>query len=141
MAELGIISGSLGIVSLAIQVADSVMKLKDFVSRMKDAPDEIKYTIKQIEALDLVLSSCDTSEDDQNESEAACLAMKTCKLFLSQASAGLQAIVKDLELAIGKRKNVGSFKAVLKQGMIDKLRQRLRDAQDLLVLSNQYYSQ
>lgn len=141
MAQPGIISGSLGIVSLAIQVADSGMKLKNFLNSLKDAPDEIKYTIRQIETLDMVLSSCDADEDDQDVSEAASLAMKTCKIFLSQAAADLQVLVKDLELLIGKRKRLGCFKTVLKQSTIENLRQRLRDAQDLLVLANQYYSQ
>jgi hypothetical protein len=141
MAELGVISGSLGIVSLALQVADSVTRLKTFLNNVKDAPDEIKYTIKQIEALDLVLSSFDIDEADRDISEAASIAMRTCKIFLIQAAASLETIVKELETEIGKRKKIGSFKAVLKQNMIDRLRQKLRDAQDTLLLSNQYYSQ
>jgi hypothetical protein len=141
MAEFGVISGSLGIVSLAIQVANSVKKLKDFLNSVKEAPDEIKYTIRQIEALDLVLSDRGADEDDQNISEAASIAMGTCKMFLNQAAGNLQIIVKELDLAISQRKRMGSFKAVLKQSTLDKLKQRLRDAQDLLVLSNQYYLQ
>jgi hypothetical protein len=141
MAELGVISGSLGIVSLAFQVSESVMKLKIFLDSVKDAPDDIKYTIRQIEALDLVLSSVDVHEDDDDSSEATAVAMRTSKIFLVQAARALETSVKDLDLAIGKRKKMGSFKAVLKQSVIDKLKQRLRDAQDLLVLSNQYYSQ
>lgn len=141
MAELGVISGSLGIVSLAIQVSDSVMKLKSFLDNVKDAPDEINYTIRQIEALDSVLSSADVHEYDDDSSEAVAVAMRTSKVFLVQAARALETSVKDLDLAIGKRKKVGSFKAALKQSVIDKLKQRLRDAQDLLVLSNQYYSQ
>jgi hypothetical protein len=140
MAELGVISGSLGIVSLAFQVSESVMKLKSFLDSVKDAPDEIKYTIRQIEALDLVLSSADVHGDDDDSSEATAVAMRTSKIFLVQAAGALETSVKDLDLAIRKRK-VGSFKAVLKQSVIDKLKQRLRDAQDLLILSNSYYSQ
>jgi hypothetical protein len=141
MAELGVISGSLGIVSLAIQVSDSVMKLKSFLDSVKDAPDEIKHTIRQIEALDLVLSSAHPHEDDEDLCEATAVAMRTSKIFLVEAVEALEMGVKDLDLAIGKSKKVGSFKAVLRQNAIDKLKQRLRDAQDLLGLSNQYYSQ
>lgn len=141
MAELGVISGSLGIVSLAIQVCDSVMRLKSFLDNVKDAPDEIKYTIRQIEALNLVLSSTDPHEDDEDSCEAPAVSMRNSKVFLVQAARALETSIKDLDLAIGKRKKVGSFKAVLKQSVIDKLKQRLRDAQDLLLLSNQYYSQ
>jgi hypothetical protein len=141
MAELGVISGSLGIVSLALQVSDSVMKLKSFLDSVKDAPDEINYTIRQIEALDLVLSSADVREYDDVSPEPTAVAMRNSKLFLVQAAGALETSVKDLDLAIGKRKKVGSFKAVLKQSVVDKLKQRLRDAQELLVLSNQYHSQ
>jgi hypothetical protein len=141
MAELGVISGSLGIVSLVIQVADSLVKLKDFLDSVKEAPDDIKYIVRQIEALGLVLSGCDAEGDEESVSQAVSIAMRTCKMLLSQAAAALEMVVKELEEAIGKRKKMGSFKAVLKQGTIDKLRQRLRDAQDLLVLSNQHYSQ
>jgi len=96
MAELGVISGSLGIVSLAFQVSESVMKLKSFLDSVKDAPDEIKYTIRQIEALDLVLSSADVHEYDDDSSEATTVAMRTSKVFLVQAARALETSVKDL---------------------------------------------
>lgn len=141
MAELAVVSSGLGIASLAIQVADSVMKLKNFIDSVREAPEEIKYIIRQIEALTLVLSGCDTEDDEAEVSEAVSNSTKTCQILLCQAAGGLEVVVKELEVAIGKNKVMGSFKAVLKQSMVDKLRQRLRDAQDLLVLSNQYYSQ
>jgi hypothetical protein len=89
----------------------------------------------------LVLSSCDTEDDEAAVSEALSNATKTCQMLLCQAAGGLDLVVKDLEVVIGKRRKMGSVKAVLKQSMVDRLRQRLRDAQHLLVLSNQYYSQ
>lgn len=141
MAELGLISAGFGIASIAIQVADSVMKLKDFIDSVKEAPGEIRYIIRHIETLTLVLSSCDTEDNEAAVSEAVSNTTRTCKRLLCEAAGALDSVVKELELAIGKGKKMGSVKAVLKQGMVDKLRQRLRDAQDLLVLSNQYYSQ
>jgi hypothetical protein len=141
MAELGVISSSLGIVSLAIQVADSIMRLKNFLDSVREAPEEIKYIVRQIEALGMVLSGSDTEDDEEGLSEAVSVPMRNCKMFLSEAARGLETVLKELEEGIGKRKKMGSFKAVIKQGIIDRLRQRLRDAQDLLVLSNQYYSQ
>jgi HJR/Mrr/RecB family endonuclease len=141
MAELAVISSGLGIASFAIQVADSVVKLKDFIDSVREAPEEIKHIIRQIEALSLVLSTCDTEDDEAGVSEAVSNATNTCQILLSRAAGSLELVIKDLEMAIGKRRKMGSVKAVLKQGMVDRLRQRLRDAQDLLVLSNQYYSQ
>jgi hypothetical protein len=60
---------------------------------------------------------------------------------MCRAVGGLELVLKELEVAIGKKRVMGSLKTVLRQSTVDKLRQRLRDAQDLLVLSNQYYSQ
>ena len=71
MAELGIISGSLGIISLAIQVADSLMKLKSFIDTVKEAPGDIKYLVRQIEALNLVLSSCSLNEHEHGIPDGA----------------------------------------------------------------------
>jgi hypothetical protein len=141
MAELGVISGSLGMVSLAIQVAESVKKIKGFLDSVKEAPEEIRYILRQLEALGLVLSNCETEEDEGLVSGAVSASIETSKAFLIRAAEALEMVVKDLEIEIRKGKKMGSFKAVLKQGIIDRLRQRLRDAQDLLVLSNQYYSQ
>lgn len=141
MAELRAISGSLGMVSLAIQVAASVKKVKGFLDSVKEAPEEIRYVLTQIEALGLVLSNCDTEEDEGLVSEAVSASTETSKTFLIRAAEELEMVVKDLEIEIRKGKKMGCFKAVLKQSIIDRLRQRLRDAQDLLVLSNQYYSQ
>jgi len=47
--------------------------------------------------------------------------------------------VKGLDDQIGKGKKIGGFKAMLKKGMIEKLRDRLRSAQFMLMLSNQTY--
>jgi hypothetical protein len=141
MAELRVISGCLGMASLAIQVAESVKKVKGFLDSVKAAPEEIRYIRRQIEALDLVLSNCDNEEDERLVSEAVSASTETSKTFLIRAAEELEMVVKDLEIEIRKGKKMGCFKAVLKQSIIDKLRQRLRDAERLLVLSNQYYSQ
>jgi hypothetical protein len=141
MAELRVISGCLGMASLAIQVAESVKKVKGFLDSVKAAPEEIRYIRRQIEALDLVLSNCDNEEDERLVSEAVSASTETSKTFLIRAAEELEMVVKDLEIEIRKGKKMGYFKAVLKQSIIDKLRQRLRDAERLLVLSNQYYSQ
>jgi len=141
MAELGVVSSGLGIASLAIQVADSVMKLKSFIDSVREAPEEIKYIIRQIEALNLVLSGCDTEDDEAEVSEAVSNATKTCQVLMCRAVGGLELVLKELEVAISKKRVIGSLKTILRQSTVDKLRQRLRDAQDFLVLSNQYYSQ
>jgi len=140
MADLGVISGGRGILSLAIQISDSMMRLRGFLDRIKDAPDEIKYTMKRIETLNLVLSSHDPDDDDHDSCEAASTARRACRLFLVEAAGQVKTIVTDLEVLIGERRKMGSLKTVLKQDVIERLKQRLKDAQDLLLLSNQYYS-
>jgi hypothetical protein len=41
-----------------------------------------------------------------------------------------------LELVIGKKRRLGSVKAVLKSGTVERLRERLKSAQFMLMLSN-----
>lgn len=141
MADFGTIAGGLGIASLAIQIADSLLKLKNFLDNVKEAPEEIKHLLSQLEALRMVLAASDTTDDQENVSAAVATSVKSCERLLIQAAAELETTVKELDVIIGKKKRMGGFKTVLKQGTIDRIRLRLRDAQSLLVLSNQYYSQ
>jgi hypothetical protein len=66
-------------------------------------------------------------------------ATSRCFQFCKRGVGILDAVVKEVESEITKRKRVGSVKAVLKKGDIEKLRQRLATAQSMLMLSNNMY--
>lgn len=57
----------------------------------------------------------------------------------SRSAEILARIAKELDKDIGKKRRIGGIKVVLKKGEIEKLRERLRSAQFMLMLSNQTY--
>ncbi|TVY13607.1 hypothetical protein LARI1_G008209 [Lachnellula arida] len=141
MAELGVAASAISVASIAIQVGDSIIKLKDFWNHVKEAPEEIKLLIEEIETLGSVLSGVESSKarDDPPHLEPA---FASRCLELCRKGAGiLEAVVKEADEEIRKRKRVGGVKAVLKKGTIERLKERLRSAQLMLMLSNQAYSE
>ncbi|PMD22508.1 hypothetical protein NA56DRAFT_598150 [Hyaloscypha hepaticicola] len=133
MADIRLSGSGLGIASLALQVSECIMRLKTFWDSVKDAPEEIKHLIEEIKTLSLVLSDFDTSEHPRHEATSRCY--QSCK----KAVGTLDSVVKEVESEIKKRKRVGSVKAVLKKGEIEKLRERLVTTQSMLMLANNMY--
>jgi hypothetical protein len=137
MADISLSGSGLGIASLAFQVGDCIMRLKGFWDAVKDAPDEIKHLIEEIETLSLVLSDFETSETP--ELNLGHEIMSRCFQYCKKAVGILEVVVKEVEGEIKKRRRLGSLKAVLKKGEIEKLRERLMAAQSMLMLSNNLY--
>jgi hypothetical protein len=139
MAEIGVIASGMGIASLAFQVADSILKLKEFLDNVKEAPEEIKYLIEEIDTLSILLSGLD-ADIPNKESELDSSSMRKCWVHCSRGLGILEAIVRELDMDIGKRRRIGSFKAVLKKGSIERLKDRLKSAQIMLLMAHQIYS-
>lgn len=139
MAEIGIIASGMGVASLAIQVADSILKLKEFLDNVKEAPEEIKYLIEEIDTLSTLLFEFDT-DILEGESELDSSSMRKCWEHCSQGLGVLEAIVRELDMDIGRRRRIGSFKAVLRKGTIERLKDRLKSAQIMLLMAHQIYS-
>jgi hypothetical protein len=64
---------------------------------------------------------------------------KKCFELCQKGSNILEGVIKELDEKVGKGKRIGGFKAALKKGMIERLRDRPRSAQLMLMLSNQSY--
>ncbi|KAE9367098.1 hypothetical protein N431DRAFT_418216 [Stipitochalara longipes BDJ] len=139
MADIGLSGSGFGIASLVLQVGDSIMRLKGFWDAVEDAPEEIKHLIEEIEILSLVLSDFETPHLNQPEPEIGNEARAKCVQFFRKAVIILEAVVKEAEVEIRKRRKLGSMKAVLKKAEIAKLRERLATAQSMLMLSNNLY--
>jgi hypothetical protein len=139
MAEIGVIASGIGVASFAIQVADSILKLKGFLDSVKDAPEEIKYLIEEIDTLSTLLSEFDT-DILNGESELDSSSVRKCWEHCSRALRVLQTSVRELDVDIGRRRRVGSFKAVLKKVSIERLKDRLKSAQIMLLMAHQIYS-
>lgn len=132
MAELGVIASGMGVASLAMQIGQSIMKLKSFVSAVKEAPEDIRYMIEKLESLSLVFE--DLQIDEGPHSSAS---MTKCLHLCRRSADKLRTIVKDLEDEIDRRRLLGGVKSVLRKNTLEKLKDRLEDAQNMLMLSNQ----
>jgi hypothetical protein len=141
MAEPGAISIGMGIASLAIQIGDSILKFKEFWDSVKEAPEEVQWLIEEIQTLSNVLSEMGLNDTSGEVPLIRPEYMAKC-LELCQKSADiLETLLGELAVEIRKRKRVGGFKAVLKKGTIERLKERLKSAQFMLMLSNQTYSE
>ncbi|KAF7931719.1 uncharacterized protein EAE98_004455 [Botrytis deweyae] len=138
MAEIGIIASGMGVASLGLQLMDGVRKLKQFWDEVKEAPEDIQYALEELDALSLVLSDIHTSNSNLPSIPSA--TVTRCSELCRRGTDILNTIVKDLNVAISKRRKIGSAKVVLKKDTLDKFRNRLRDAQYMLMLSRQTYS-
>jgi hypothetical protein len=142
MAEmLCIVASGMGIASLAIQIGNSIMKLKDLWNAVKEAPEEVKYLIEEIGTLSLVLSEMGASWNEDDGGQIGSAASKKCVDLCRKGADILGTVVREAEQEIAKRRRIGSVKMVLKKGLLDTLRDRLKTVQFMLMLSNQTYSE
>ncbi|TVY26033.1 hypothetical protein LHYA1_G005479 [Lachnellula hyalina] len=126
MAELGVAASAISIASIAIQVGDSIIKLKDFWNHVKEAPEEIKWLIEEIETLGFVLSGVESSKTHSDPPHLEPAFANRCLESCRKGASILEAVVKEADEEIRKRRKVGGVKAVLKKGTIERLKERLR---------------
>jgi len=141
MAELGVAASAISVASIAIQVGDSIIKLKDFWNHVKEAPEEIKWLMEEIQNLGLVLSGVESSKAHNDPLHLEPAFANRCLELCRKGASILEAVVKEADEEIRKRRKVGGVKAVLKKGTIERLKERLRSSQLMLMLSNQAYSE
>jgi hypothetical protein len=137
MAEVGIIASGMGIASLGLQLLDNVKKLKEFWDSVKEAPDDVRHALVELEILRTIIDAIPKNDSDMPAISAASSAkcLELCYRVLDL----LEALLKDMNQRIEKRLTRGSIRVVLKKGTIDRFRDRLRNAQDMLVLCRQTY--
>jgi hypothetical protein len=115
------------------------MKPKDFWDAVKEAPEEVKYLTEEIETLGLVLSEIDANANEDDMVQIGCAASRKCLDLCRRGAAVLSTFVGQAEQEIAKKRRIGSVKMVLKKGLIDTLKDRLKTVQLMLMLSHQTY--
>lgn len=133
MAEIGSIASGIGVASFALQLLDGIKKLKQFWDDVQDSREDIRSTIKNLEALSSVLSDINTYSPDWPLISSA--TVTKCLNLCQRGVDMLSVIVKDLSVAVSKRKKIGGATAVMKKDTLEKFQNRLRDAQYMLVLA------
>jgi hypothetical protein len=141
MAEFGVVASGLGVASLGIQIGQSIIKLKEFVDKVKEAPETIRYLIAELEILDSILLELKNSDEEAKKLGVESFALRRCQDLCSQGSRGLEALLKEVQREIRKRPTIGSLKAVLKMGSVEKLRNKVRDAQFMLLFARMNFSE
>jgi hypothetical protein len=136
---IGVVASGISIVQLAGQVTACTLKLKAYWDEIKEAPTEIKYLVREINALSLILSQI---QDGYTGGENVYLqhSLELCR----DGAEELKRLVDEMEMKLSlgggrwKRK-VGAAKVVLKKEEIKRLKGRLESAVRLLGLAHQSY--
>jgi hypothetical protein len=130
------------VVSLAFQVADSIKKLKDFCDFVKDAPEEIRLTLDEIEAMALVLGDIDKSVQVQNSLPPSTKNTVARSICLCQTCAAmLQSLVAELQNGLAKQKRRTLFTVALTREKLMNIKAQIECSKSILLLANQYYYQ
>jgi hypothetical protein len=140
MAEaIGFVASGISIGQLAAQVTACTLRLKAYWDEIKKAPTEIKYLVREIDALSLILFQI---QDGYTGGENVYLqhSLELCR----DGAEELKQLVDEMEIKLSlgdgrwKRK-VGAAKVVLKKAEIKRLKGRLESAVSLLGLAHQSY--
>lgn len=141
MAEvLGVVASGISVASFAIQLADSIKKLKDFVDDVRDAPEDIKYTIHELDTLNLQLADIEKELQQNPASTSNDTSLQQCLSLCQKGTSALDSIVKDLESEMKTRKRRTAVKTWLKKGILEKYDKRLERAKSSLMLSYLIYT-
>ncbi|KAG4433614.1 hypothetical protein IFR05_010890 [Cadophora sp. M221] len=135
-------SGRIGVFTSAVQLLDSIIKLKSFIDNFREAPDEIKCLIEEIELMGMVMVEYGpkTQDGDQrHDYHQPSPLVEKCWEMCGRASQSFEAILRQLDAEIGKRRVFGSWKAVLEKGSVEKMQERLKSAHFPLTTATQIH--
>jgi hypothetical protein len=147
MAEVvGLVASGINIAQLAGQVADSVMELKRLWNLVREAPSDIKDYVAQVDSINLILSHI---QDDRAQETRPGMGkdnkyMQQSLEFCKGGADKLNAAVTELSDKIrGKtvwRLKMRSIKIALKKNDLQRLRETLKSAIELLSLAYQCHT-
>ncbi|KAJ5548031.1 hypothetical protein N7513_005265 [Penicillium frequentans] len=147
MAELiGVVSSAITFATVIAQVTESIIMIKDCWSQFREVPDDLKYLMRDLELFGLILAEI---EEDLSQKDVA-FALKSSKhalqslQFSREAATSLAAlsdeIMRDMHCSSRLRKSYAAAKAVMQRGKLERYMARLRNALQLLSLSQQCHT-
>ncbi|KAJ5599334.1 hypothetical protein N7450_000401 [Penicillium hetheringtonii] len=147
MAEvIGVVSGAITFATIIAQVTESIITIKEYCSQCRDATDDLRYLIRDLELFELILAEM---EQDISQKDLA-LALRGSQhvmqslQFSREATTTLQAISDEIALKIQSssrlRRSYAAAKIVMQRGKMERYMTRLRNAIQLLSLSQQCYT-
>jgi hypothetical protein len=147
MAEVvGLIASGINIGQLASQIADSVMELKRLWNLVREAPSDIKDHVTQVESINLILSHIQrdygqaTRPGVGNDNIYMQRSLQLCKEGADKLGAAVSELSDKIRGKTGWRLKMGSIKIVLKKHDLQRLREKMKSAIDLLSLAYQCHT-
>lgn len=101
---LGAIASGISVASFAVQLTESVKKLKDFVSTIKNAPEDVKYTIYQLETLNALLNKMDKEIQPSPSMILENASLRECLALCQQGTNTLVSVATGLESNMKRRR-------------------------------------
>jgi hypothetical protein len=138
---LGLVASGAGIMSPAGQIVGIVSGLKKICSKIKNAGEDIRYLIEEVQTISLVLNEIGDYNYLEGDSPLPVAPVQRSLELCRRSTEILSEIAVDLDEQISKQRLKGVFRAALKEEAINKLRERLRFAQVLLMISYHIYSE
>ncbi|CAI7656718.1 unnamed protein product [Penicillium pancosmium] len=147
MAEIiGVVSSAITFATVIAQVTESIITIKDCWSQFRDAPDDLQYLLRDLELFGLILAEIDEDLSQRDLSfalEGSKHTMQSLE-FCREAAMTLQAlsdeILRDMHSSSRLRKSFTVAKVVMQRGKLERHLARLRNAIQLLSLSQQCYT-
>ncbi|KAH9218729.1 hypothetical protein DL95DRAFT_521084 [Leptodontidium sp. 2 PMI_412] len=143
---LGVVASGIAVTQLAGQVTKSIIKLKEYWDQVQEAPAEIKYLLREIDSLSLILSHIQDDQAKQTtggiQVDNLCIrqSLELCKEGADELRGLADELAEKIDGKKGWRKKVGSVKVVLKREDVKKLKKRMKNAIRLLSLSYQWHT-
>lgn len=147
MAEVvGVIASALTFATVVAQVTESIIKIKHCWSQFREVPSDLRNLMRDLELFGVILAEI---EEDLSQGPVA-FALKTSNHamrsleYCKEASTDLQALSNELERDLNSssrlRKSYAAAKVVMQRGKLESHMTRLRNANQLLSLSQQCYT-
>jgi hypothetical protein len=147
MAEvIGLVSSAITFATVVAQVTESIITIKNCWSQFRDAPDDLKFLIRDLEFFGLILA--DIEEDLSQESfqlalkgsKHAVQSLELCREAATNLQALSNELVGDMNSSSRLRKSYAAAKMMMQRGKMERHMARLRNAIQLLSLSQQCYT-
>jgi hypothetical protein len=147
MAEvIGLVSSAITFATVVAQVTESIITIKDCWSQFRDAPDDLKFLMRDLEFFGLILA--DIEEDLSQESfqlalkgsKHAVQSLELCREAATNLQALSNELVGDMNSSSLLRKSYAAAKMMMQRGKMERHMARLRNAIQLLSLSQQCYT-
>lgn len=126
---------ALGIFGAALQIADATVKLKKLWSEVKTAPSQVQELVESITLRAEILGNVERHRVTLQELDDDEILVERCVAHLQNVALKLQVLVNRLDESLKKNKVVGRITTVLKKDELQRLNDRMAEAERLMTMT------